>query len=774
MMAEIEASFEVCLAKIEHGWSVDECLASSPTEAADLAPLLQLVAALHALRAPVPLRDPAVIAAGRERFLQRAAAWQQSAAATTEDALDASVEMLAAGASLEDCLHAFPSHASDLSVLLATVVDLQRVGDVAPARDPAAIAAGRERFLTRAAALTKRSAAIAIEDALEGATLQLAAGATIEECLDAYPQHAAELRPLLGTVHTLQTLREPTPVRSPAIIAASRRSFLLAAAEYGRRRHALGPVLAGWLAALRGLFQPLARGWTTAAIVVLLVLMGIGGTAATFARNALPGESLYPVKLVNEQLRLAFTLRPERRQALASSLEQLRRTEADLVVAESRQVDVRFSGVIRAITDQEHWLIDKLETPLLVSDETIITGEPVVGSTIEVAAWSNGAGNLVARSVTVISGPPESRAAPPPMPTDTATPTPAPTDTPTPAPTNTPNPTDTPTPTATATPTDTTTPTATATPTPSATPSPTVTPTTEPPGPREGNVQGMIQAKYPDRWIISGQTVWVDANTRYDESLGQAEIGADAHAVGWIQPDETLLATLIKVTATNLETSSFADYIKAMQGDNWLVGNSWITVPPDVVVGSPEVGKIAKVDSERRGYESWRIVRVEIIDPAYVDFTDTINYISSAEWVVGNYRLIIDSFTNIYGDEPEIGRMAAVKAIEMADGAHAVSIRVFIPTPTPTRTPRPTFTPTPTSSPTTAPVATVTPTAEPDAADNTPTPTPATGDASGTATPTPEPDSGGTATPTPAPGGAGGTPTPTADAKAGARPTIGL
>lgn len=118
-------------------------------------------------------------------------------------------------------------------------------------------------------------------------------GETVEQCLQSFPQHAEELKPLLETA-----------------VAAGQASAIQPRPEFrDRARYQL-------LSALRDMEQKRSRSffswgwqprWATAAVtIVLVLLLSSGGTVAA-ASGSMPDETLYPVKLATEQARLTFT-----------------------------------------------------------------------------------------------------------------------------------------------------------------------------------------------------------------------------------------------------------------------------------------------------------------------------------------------------------------------------------------------------------------------------------------------------------------------------------
>ncbi len=127
-----------------------------------------------------------------------------------------------------------------------------------------------------------------------------------------FPDQADHLRPSLEAAAWLsQQVGMFDPL--PGFIPGSRQRLV----ERIQREQALQPVppppsAGGIRGALQLLLnrQGMGRALATALVLVLFVIAGAGG-AALASESALPGQSLYPVKLAAEQAQLAFTFGEE-------------------------------------------------------------------------------------------------------------------------------------------------------------------------------------------------------------------------------------------------------------------------------------------------------------------------------------------------------------------------------------------------------------------------------------------------------------------------------
>ncbi len=280
-------------------------------------------------------------------------------------------------------------------------------------------------------------------------------GESIEQILARYPEQAEGLRPFLETAVQLTTL---APQPSLAAKQQSQQAFLAHAESL--KTTPIRP--SGWYR-LRQLLLPLVS------LAVVLILFGT--MAVSVSSSAIPGDALYPVKRLVENIRLTRTGDPETAVTLAEQYRQERIREVQALLRTGRSAEVTFEGEIEAIQPEE-WTVATIH--VILDAETNIEGRPQVGELARVHGRTED-GLLTANLIELLTG---SAATPEPEPTPEPTPTVAPTltvtatATATGAPTteSTEEPTTEPTPTQTATlrPTATITP----SPLPTATPSP--------------------------------------------------------------------------------------------------------------------------------------------------------------------------------------------------------------------------------------------------------------------------------------------------------------
>jgi hypothetical protein len=131
-----------------------------------------------------------------------------------------------------------------------------------------------------------------IEDIFNQCLERLLQGESVEDCLKAYPERAPELEPLLKTSFVLiqkSAAIQPTP-EFKARLGSQLQEMFYAKREKVKKR-ARVPI---W-----------HKKWAVAMTTVLVIVLAGVGTVAASA-NALPDETLYPVKLATEQARLTL------------------------------------------------------------------------------------------------------------------------------------------------------------------------------------------------------------------------------------------------------------------------------------------------------------------------------------------------------------------------------------------------------------------------------------------------------------------------------------
>jgi hypothetical protein len=238
---------------------------------------------------------------------------------------------------------------------------------------------------------------------------RLLSGETVEQCLASYPQHAAELEPLLLTAGEARKATAISPRREFRDRAAIQFQDAIREMEVKRS----GGGLFGW--------HP--RLVTAAIVVVALLIVGSGTVAASF--NSLPGEPLYQVKLASEAIQVVLT--PS----------DLGKAELYVKLAD-RRVDEIIELADRGETEDLNEATDRLNSNLLAAANNLsgVEADSVEMATLESAPMPMQASRAPMEEAPALTAPAPTAApsfAPAPAPAPAPTPAPAPAPSPAPA-----------------------------------------------------------------------------------------------------------------------------------------------------------------------------------------------------------------------------------------------------------------------------------------------------------------------------------------------------
>lgn len=250
-------------------------------------------------------------------------------------------------------------------------------------------------------------------------------GESLESCLHSYPDFADTLRPMLETGRGVRQL-EASPFEVQAAQAAGRARVLQAMADtqFGRRDALLAPYM------------------RLVAAIALLMLVFLSG-ASLAAESSLPGDPLYGLKRLTENLRSVG--------GFSFDFDQRRIDEIRQLQALQRAAQVTFSGDVEEI-QVAVWRVAGLSLDL--RPETVVQAGIKVSDRVQVRAETHNDGRLVAQQILLIEAGdvlPTPTNTMQPSPTATVSATPSLTPSATPSPSRTATTTRTPQPSATAT-----------------------------------------------------------------------------------------------------------------------------------------------------------------------------------------------------------------------------------------------------------------------------------------------------------------------------------
>ncbi|HEY90667.1 MAG TPA: hypothetical protein G4O07_02430, partial [Dehalococcoidia bacterium] len=153
---------------------------------------------------------------------------------------------------------------------------------------------------------------------------------TLQQCLDRYPDYAAELEPLLRTAVATRELQSIEP--DSEFRARARYQLRL---EMDRIPSGRWQSILKWRPSLK--LQP---RWVVTIVVVLALVLG-GGTTVLAAESSMPGSPLYPVKLATENVRLTFSSSDVARAELYATLADRRIEEITYAIEKGKTKYIR-------------------------------------------------------------------------------------------------------------------------------------------------------------------------------------------------------------------------------------------------------------------------------------------------------------------------------------------------------------------------------------------------------------------------------------------------
>ena len=178
--------------------------------------------------------------------------------------------------------------------------------------------------------------------------LLLTGNGTVAQCLQRYPEYAAELEPLLSTAVSVNQAVDVKP--SPEFKARAHYQLQLKMAETGARK----PVSLWRL-------QP---KWALSAMAVMLVFVLSSGTVLA-ANTSMPGSILYPIKIATENVSTRLTGSDIKKAELYAALADRRVTEMVYVIEHGK------SNYVDGIAE-------KYEETMSAIDSLALSSEPVL------------------------------------------------------------------------------------------------------------------------------------------------------------------------------------------------------------------------------------------------------------------------------------------------------------------------------------------------------------------------------------------------------------
>ncbi len=227
----------------------------------------------------------------------------------------------------------------------------------------------------------------------ENCLVLLGQGHSPQDILKKYPEHAAELEPLLKTAQ--QTRNYAATIQVPSAARNRSRAKFLQAAALARGSLANAATQSGFSVPPRRNFRTLR--FAVAAFVVIILLLSAGSLGAvSVSAGALPGDALYPVKRVAEKTRLLLAPGASQKLELEKSFNEERISELHTLVTRSKTaVMVDFAGPVEAMSAT--WQVNQVT--VIVNGQTKIDGEIALGDYVSVVGQLLSDGSVLASQI---------------------------------------------------------------------------------------------------------------------------------------------------------------------------------------------------------------------------------------------------------------------------------------------------------------------------------------------------------------------------------------
>jgi hypothetical protein len=155
----------------------------------------------------------------------------------------------------------------------------------------------------------------------------------VEATLGKFPEHVEQLRPLVGTATLVHRYYNTPPEPPPGGLTVGRAQLLAEAAQY-RERAVSSPVHPRKQRAGRRFLLKFA----TALLATIIALASVSTGVAWAAKDSLPGETLYPVKLASEDLQLSLASDPATKVGLSLQFAAQRAEEIQAMVQDGQPI----------------------------------------------------------------------------------------------------------------------------------------------------------------------------------------------------------------------------------------------------------------------------------------------------------------------------------------------------------------------------------------------------------------------------------------------------
>jgi hypothetical protein len=197
---------------------------------------------------------------------------------------------------------------------------------------------------------------------------RIRSGESLESCLSKYPEYAAQLEPLLRTALDIgrrASYIQPRPeFKHWALVRLEGQQ------NYNHISQQRQPPKPGRFS--------LRQSWVVAVAAVLIVLLAGGGTVIA-SSNAMPDDTLYPVKLATEEARLTFAITDAQKAQVHIQLAETRAVEVETMANEGKTEQAAITAEKFAEElERASQAIAKMESAMGTAPPSTTTTEPTL------------------------------------------------------------------------------------------------------------------------------------------------------------------------------------------------------------------------------------------------------------------------------------------------------------------------------------------------------------------------------------------------------------
>jgi hypothetical protein len=211
-------------------------------------------------------------------------------------------------------------------------------------------------------------------DALDRSIKLMEAGVPLSECIMRYPDLAPELHNLLTTAEFINYLSvediEPEQMNRSRMKILSRakrlNSINIRSSKDSPNNRILHPI--GKINQILRTLTPLATRLIVASGIAGFLILFYGGLLDTSAK-ALPGDTLYPIKRVVEDIRVHFAPSVELKHEFEDNYSQKRVDEVQQLLGLARVQQISFEGTVNSKNDTQ-WLVSGI--PVNIQTNSLI------------------------------------------------------------------------------------------------------------------------------------------------------------------------------------------------------------------------------------------------------------------------------------------------------------------------------------------------------------------------------------------------------------------